>query len=173
MNYYNARSERMPDGSINYSISFNLKSENDIFKYDNNSELVVIKEQDGKRYYLHLGLFIVKIPYEYAHDRIKERPSDFWNFVECKILDYILNEYYDNNDDFEEYLKLHNFNINEIKRRLEKSIDFIDEFCNYYYDVVNFFDSWAVIETDQYYENIERILIRKRSKGHIETIKWE
>lgn len=174
MNNYNAISKRMPDGTIDHVITLNLKSENDIFKYDNNSEIVVITEEDGNKYYIHLGLFIVKIPFDYADGKIKDNDFDFWKCIEEKIIDYILNDYYyNNNDGFEDYLKSLNYNIDEIKSRLDGADNSVDAFCNYYYDLVDFFDNWAVIKTDTSFQSIDRIIIKKRSLNHIETIDWE
>ena len=176
---YKVISERMPDGSINYNVSFNLKSEDDIFWFDREIENVIIKESDGRNYYIHMGLFFIKVPYEYVLKNNDEPDKDIWKKTELAIIKYILHEYYDNNHSFRLFLRQKNYDIKKIRKIFKSNAfdddiddDIIESFCHYYYDITDYFDTWALVDTDDTYSEINNIILRKKSDNHVETVNW-
>lgn len=172
MSNYNALSKRLQDGSIEYTVSYNLKSENDLFCVDSDMETIVLDEADD-RYIVHFGMFIVKIPFKYADERIKENGDEFWKEIEKKIIDYILSDYYNLDENFQKYVSDNNYDIDAIKGKLEAADNYVDAFCNSGFGLTDYFDSWTVIKTDDSYNNIEKIIMKPGKDEHTETIKWE
>ena len=55
---------------------------------------------------------------------------------------------------------------------MEKSEDYVVAFCDSFYGLTDYFDSWAVINTDDK-GDINKIILRPKEDKHIETINWE
>ncbi len=173
---YNAISERMPDGTVRYTVSCNLKSENDIFWHDRNTDSIIIKENDGISYILHIGLFIIKVPYEFVLKKKVQYGEGIWYEIERNIIDCILNDYYENNESFRSFLEQKNYDIKEIKEKInntkDSSADVSELFCHYYYDITEYFDTWAVLKTNDDFSEIRSIILKQKSKEHNETVNW-
>ncbi|MBQ9278532.1 MAG: hypothetical protein IJ224_07845 [Lachnospiraceae bacterium] len=172
MKRYNAISKRMPDGSIEYTVKYNLKSENELFFIDDDLDVVVLNEPDDK-YIVHLGLFIEKLPFDYADEKIRVDGEAFWEMIEKNIINYILSDYYNEDDGFRKFALSNNFDVYNIRKELEKSDDYVDAFCNSFYKLTDYFDSWAVVKIDNNSGEIKNILLKPKEDKHIETVKWE
>ena len=172
MKCYNAVSKRMTDGSLDFTISYKLESENELFFLDNDLDVLILYEGD-KKYIVHLGLFVEKIPYDFVEYKIKVAGNLFWKQIEKIIIDYILTDYYKEDYNFKNYMCENNLDVSFIKKELEKSDDYVDAFCNSFYSLTDYFDSWAVIKTEEDFMTINKILLKPKEDEHIETINWE
>lgn len=166
-----AMSKRLPDGSISYTVSYKLKSERELFSLDNGLDTIVLSEEDDK-YIVHLGLFIEKLPFDNASEKIKSGEEAFWKEVEKNIINYILTDYYNKDEGFKEFVFKNNYDVQAIREELEKSDEYVTAFCDSFYSLTDYFDSWAVINTDDK-GDINKIILRPKEDKHIETINWE
>lgn len=168
----NIKAERGLDGKISYVISRYADSENDIF-FQNDVDLIKIKEVDGIWYYMHLGLFLIKIPIEYIDNVFSIVDDKTWEHLEYEIVKYMLNDYYDSDEGFRTYISDNNYSITDIRQNTDSEDVFSKSFCDMFYDTVEYFDNCAVIKTDASNSKIERILLRPKNEKHVETISWE
>lgn len=171
MKCYEEMAKRLQDGSISFTVNYKLKSESELFLFDNGLDTVVISESDGK-YIIRLGLFIEKLPFDYADEKIKSGEEAFWKGVEKNIINYILTDYYNEDDSFKDFVRNNNYDVQAVKEELEKSEDYVVAFCDSFYGLTDYFDSWAVINTDDK-GDINKIILRPKEDKHIETINWE
>ena len=172
MKYYNAMSKRLPDGNLEYTVGYKLNSENELFLLNNDLDTVMMYEEDTE-YIVHLGLFMEKLPSKYADEKIRVEGDAFWKGIERKIINFILTDYYNDDENFKMFVKNNNYDVAAIKDEIEKAEDYVIAFCDLYYGLIDYFDNWAVVKTDDKFSEIKKILLRPKEDEHLETIKWE
>ena len=172
INQGNINAIRNQDGSIDYSINYTVDSENELFCRDDINN-IKIKESDGIWYYLHLGLFFIKVPVDFIDKNYSVIDDTVWEHIEGEIIKYILFDYYSMDEQFRDYINENNYDISDIKQNIINNEKCVELFCDKCYDLTDYFDEWAIIEPDASNSRIDRISIRPRSKKHIETISWE
>lgn len=171
MNNGNITALRNADGSIDFTVSYTVNSENELFCRDD-IDCIKIKE-DGIWYYLHLGLFFIKIPVEYLERNYSVIDDSVWKSIEGYIISFILNDYYGSDESFRAFIKDNNYNISDIKQDTAKADTCVEKFCDKYYDLVEYFDEWVIIIADTSNSRIEGIKLMPRKDKHIETYNWE
>ncbi|MBQ9200335.1 MAG: hypothetical protein IJ141_09180 [Lachnospiraceae bacterium] len=97
---------------------------------------------------------------------------DFWESIDRAIITYILKDYYAESEDFRKYMEENSFRRDEIIGIIEDKKDGIKYFCEKYYDVINYFDNWVLIKTDDTNSSINKIVLKKKGDKHIETSNW-
>ena len=122
-------------------------------------------------YYIIPGPMRIKIPLKYIANHLDEDDFEFdernkiqkdlaMRMLEEPKVKNIIKKYKTTPEEIREEIIQSEFPINRI---------IFDKYRN----IHNYFDDWAVLKTDEAYENITDFLIRPRQKGkRVETIDW-
>ena len=125
------------------------------------------------------GPFRIKVPLLYIGRHLDENGFEFdeCRQISARAAQYILGEYYASDEMLQLLVKeRYPQGIESIKKEVLSSDAPCHTMWEHFKSIFDYFDDWAVVETDDVYEKITNIVVRKNQKGskrRIETIDWK
>lgn len=133
-------------------------------------------DSDNTWYYVDSGPFRIKIPLRYYANHLDERGYEFdeRNRVTKQVLEYFLREYVPKDTELSEIIDSYKKPRDEIIKQVTEA-EFPDhELYDHYRRLYEAMDDWVVVKTDEKYENITRIIMKRdQGENRLETIDWE
>ena len=130
---------------------------------------------DHRWYYVIPGSFRIKMPLELIKNRLDEDDYefDFRDEVEAKVSSFILQNYQKYDFAFADFLKNKGYDAEKILEEISEdglasSYKLFERFPYIY----KYFDDWILIKTNADNTEISEIIVKKRSKKHVETCNW-
>ena len=130
---------------------------------------------DHRWYYVIPGPFRIKIPLELIKNRLDEDDYefDFQGEVEAKVAYFILQDYQKYDSAFADFLKNKGYDAETILGEIsEDGLPSSYKLFERYPYVYKYFDDWVLIKTNADNTEIAEIIVKKRSKKHVETCNW-
>ncbi len=150
-------------------------SESDIFSKIMFVDYGYFYDIDENWYYINPREFNVKIPLELIHENLNEEyfEFDFLDEVKDKILRYIFGEYMESDPEFKQYLENEGYSIPKILDDIKEN-NKLSTYLLYkkYKPIVDYFDEWIKVDSNEKYSDISKIYVKKKTEKHIETCEW-
>lgn len=130
---------------------------------------------DHRWYYVIPGPFRIKMPLELIKTRLDEDDYefDFRDEVEAKVASFILQDYQEYDSVFADFLKNKGYDAEKILGEIsEDGLASSYKLFERYPYVYKYFDDWILIKTNADNTEISEIIVKKRSKKHVETCNW-
>ena len=126
-------------------------------------------------YYVIPGPFRIKMPLELIKNRLDEDDYefDFRDEVEAKVASFILQDYQKYDSAFTDFLKNKGYDAKTVLEEIsEDGLPSSYKLFERYPYVYKYFDDWILIKTNADNTEISEIIVKKRSKKHVETCNW-
>ena len=130
---------------------------------------------DHKWYYIIPGPFRIKMPLELIKNRLDEEDHefDFRDEVGAKVASFILQDYQKYDSAFADFLKNRGYDAETtLKEITEDGLPSNYKLLERYPSIYNYFDDWVLIKTNADNTEMSEIIVKKRSKIHVETCNW-
>ena len=130
---------------------------------------------DHRWYYVIPGPFRIKMPLELIKNRLDEDDYefDFRDEVEAKVASFILQDYQEYDSVFADFLKNKGYDAEKILGEIsEDGLASSYKLFERYPPIYKYFDDWVLIKTNADNTEISEIIVKKRSKKHVETCNW-
>ena len=132
-------------------------------------------EMDQRWYYIIPGPFRIKVPLELIEKHLDENDYEFEyrRKIEDQVLRYILTEYKEKDSDFRDYIEQEGICLEKVMEDIsENGILFARKLYECYRKIYDYFDDWVLIKTNEYNSEIRDIIVKRKSKKHMETCEW-
>ena len=134
-------------------------------------------DSDNTWYYVVPGPFRIKIPLRYIATHLDEKGYEFEgvDYVRKQAMTYFLKEYIPSDKELKMIADSYERPYDEIVKQVLESEYPDHEIVEHYSRLHKAMDDWIVVKTDEEYENITRIIMKKDQgeDNRIETIEWE
>ena len=130
---------------------------------------------DHRWYYVIPGPFRIKMPLELIKNRLDEDDYefDFRDEVEAKVSSFILQDYQKYDSAFADFLKNKGYDAKTVLEEIsEDGLPSPYKLFERYLYIYKYFDDWVLIKTNADNTEIAEIIVKKRSKKHVETCNW-
>lgn len=130
---------------------------------------------DHKWYYIIPGPFRIKMPLELIKNRLDEEDHefDFRDEVGAKVASFILQDYQKYDSAFADFLKNKGYDEETTLEKIsEDGLPSNYKLFERYPSIYKYFDDWVLIKTNADNTEISEIIVKKRSKIHVETCNW-
>lgn len=150
------------------------KTEREIFSKIAFIDYGYFYDLDNKWYYIIPGPFRIKMPLELIEHCIEtaEYEFDYCDKIKHMIVEYIFNEYKNNDPDFANLLKHEYDDVDSIVEGILESDRPIYKIFKEYKTIFEYFDDWILITTDDSGTEVKEIIMRKNEEQHLETYLW-
>ncbi len=154
------------------------KSEREIFSRIAFVDYGYFYDLDNEWYYIIPGPFRIKIKMGYIHYHLDDRGYEFAELINIqkKAAEYILNNYYSDDVDFQSIIKeKYPDGIDGIRKDIMDADNPCYRIWEKYRSIYDYLDDWIVIEVDKDEQNITGVKIHKNQDDadeRVETIDW-
>lgn len=134
-------------------------------------------DSDNTWYYVEPGPFRIKIPLWYIANHLDEKGYEFKTVASVikQAMAFFLTEYIPADEELRGIANSYERPYDEISKQVIESECPDHEIFNHYHLLYEAMDDWILVKTDEKYENITQIIMKKNQDegSRIETFEWK